>query len=51
MHTTFKDLLRDPESMKSMKVLVFLVNNQGLWEFPATLPGEIAKHAAPRPPA
>ncbi|MHB1045158.1 MAG: alginate O-acetyltransferase AlgX-related protein [Thermoanaerobaculia bacterium] len=45
----FKDLLRDPESMKSMRVLIFLVNNQALWEFPATLPGEIAKHAAPRP--
>ena len=47
----FKDLLRDPESMKSMKVLIYLVNNQALWEFPAKLPEEIAKHAAPRPPA
>ena len=46
----FKDLLRDPESMKSMRVLVFLVNNQGLWEFPATLPGEIAKFQVSRPP-
>ncbi len=46
-----KDLLRDPESMKSMKVLIFLVNNQALWEFPATLPGEIAKFAKPHPPA
>jgi len=47
----FKDLLRDPESMKSMKVLIFLVNNQALWEFPATLPGEIARFAKPHPPA
>jgi hypothetical protein len=46
----FKDLLRDPESMKSMKVLIFLVNNQALWEFPATLPGEIAKFQVSRPP-
>jgi hypothetical protein len=42
----FKDLLRDPESMKSMKVLVFLVSTPGLWEFPTKLPGEIAKFAA-----
>lgn len=41
----FKDLLRDPESMKSMKVLVFLVSTPGLWEFPAKLPGEVAKFA------
>lgn len=47
----FKDLLRDPESLRSMKVLIFLVNNQGLWEFPATLPGEIAKFQVSRPPA
>ena len=33
-----------------MKVLIFLVTNQGLWEFPAKLPGEIAKFAA-APPA
>ncbi len=46
----FKDLLRDPEALKSMRVLVFLVNNQGLWEFPATLPGEIAKFQVSRPP-
>jgi len=47
----FKDLLRDPESLKSMKVLIFLVNNQALWEFPSKLPGEIAKFAKPHPPA
>ncbi len=47
----FKDLLRDPESLKSMKVLIFLVNNQALWEFPAKLPGEIARFAKPHPPA
>ncbi len=41
----FKDLLRDPESMKSMKVLIFLVSTPGLWEFPAKLPGEIATFA------
>lgn len=39
----FKDLLRDPESMKSMKVLVFLLSTPGLWEYPAKLPGEIGK--------
>lgn len=42
----FKDLLRDPESMKSMKVLVFLLSTPGLWEYPAKLPGEIGKFAA-----
>ncbi|HYN42923.1 MAG TPA: hypothetical protein VE129_14175 [Thermoanaerobaculia bacterium] len=39
----FKDLLRDPESMKSMKVLIYLVSTPGLWEYPAKLPGEIGK--------
>jgi len=42
----FKDLLRDPESMKSIKVMIYLVSNPGLWEFPAKLPGEISKFAA-----
>lgn len=41
----FKDLLRDPESMKSMKVLIYLVSTPGLWEYPAKLPGEIGKFA------
>lgn len=43
----FKDLLRDPESMKSMKVLIYLVSTPGLWEYPAKLPGEIGKFAEP----
>ncbi len=41
----FKDLLRDPESMKSMKVLIYLVSTPGLWEYPSKLPGEIGKFA------
>ena len=41
----FKDLLRDPESLKSMKVLIYLVSTPGLWEYPAKLPGEIGKFA------
>jgi hypothetical protein len=41
----FKDLLRDPESLKPMKVLIYLVSTPGLWEYPAKLPGEIGKFA------
>lgn len=41
----FKDLLRDPESMRSIKVLIYLVSTPGLWEYPAKLPGEIGKFA------
>jgi hypothetical protein len=45
----FKDLLREPESMKSLKVVIFLISNPGLYRFPSKLPGEIAGFAADPP--